>query len=39
MKVKCDFCGKKRDCKILKAKGNYKVHICKKCFIVARSED
>ena len=39
MKVKCDFCGKKKECKILKAKGNYKVHICKDCFLKVRSED
>ena len=39
MKIKCDWCGKKKECKTLKAKGNYKVYICKKCFLLARSEE
>jgi late competence protein required for DNA uptake (superfamily II DNA/RNA helicase) len=38
MKIKCDWCGKKKECKILKS-GESKVYICKKCFLVARSED
>jgi ribosome-binding protein aMBF1 (putative translation factor) len=39
MKIKCDFCGKKKECKILKAVKDYKVYICKDCFLKIRSED
>jgi len=39
MKVKCTWCGKKKNCRILNAKGDYKVYCCKDCFLKVRSED